>query len=285
MARKGPALTVQIIKLSTSMIFNLSKVCMLVLLLVAMGIAAEAQKADPNDPQNGERGAELIKQAIEARGGARYLSYKTVTATGQFTQFDKGLSQIPLPFIDMIIYPDKERVEFGKGKKKNRRIQVNLGKSGWTYDGDNETLKDQTDKQIQSYQEGLEYDIDRILRGGWKAPGVAVRFVGREETRPGERADVVAIQLKPERTLYLWLDRNTHLPMTLIYERAGDDGLVKHEVRFFQYVPYDGVAFPNIIDFYRNGIQESRVNYQTIKLDAPIGEDLFTKPANAKAIK
>lgn len=261
------------------------KPCLVIFVLALLTNSAFAQKADTNDPKNAELGAELIKKAIDARGGSAYLNFKSLMANGQFTGFDKGFSQIPIPFLDIIVYPDKERVEFGKGKKKDRRIQVNVGNTGWNYDGDSETLKDQTDKQIQAHLEGLEYDVDRILRGGWKEQGVEVRFAGREEIRPGERADVVSIKVRPDRIVYLWLDRNTHLPMSLIYEKTGDDGLAKHEVRFFQYVKYDGVTFPNIVDFYRNGIQESRVNYQSVKLDPPLTEDLFTKPVSVKAIK
>ncbi len=167
----------------------------------ACAVAALAQKADPNDPKNVERGVELIKQAVQARGGERYLSYKTIMSTGQYTPFDKGVSQFPIQFVDWIVYPDKERTEFGKGKKKNREIRVNVGKTGWVYNGDAETLKDQTDKQIQSHLDGMELDIDRILRVAWREPGVEVRFAGREEIRPGERADVVSIQLKPELTI------------------------------------------------------------------------------------
>jgi hypothetical protein len=254
-------------------------------LVVGLTTMTQAQKTDLNDTQAKERGMELINKAISARGGFLYLNFKTLTATGQFTPYEKGLSQIPIQFLDIIVYPDKERVEFGKGKKKDRRIQVNAGTSGWIYDGETETLKDQTDKQIQSFVEGREYDIDYILRRGWKEQGVEVRYKGREEVRPGERADVVIIQLKPEKIIYLWLNRNDHLPMSLIYEKMGEDGLIKQEVRFFQYVQYDGVNFPNIIDFYRDGIQESRINYQSIKLDEPAGEELFVKPASAKAIK
>lgn len=250
-----------------------------------LSISASAQKADPKDPKNAALGVQLLKQVIDARGGARYLSFKTILAEGQFTSFDKGISTNPTYFTDWIIYPDKERVDFGKGKKKNRRIQVNTGKGGWVYDGDAETLKDQTDRQIKDYLEGLDFDIDRVLRGGWQAPGVEVRFAGREELRPGERADVVSIKLNSEQTIYLWLDRNTHLPITLIYEKFSESRLVKNEVRFFQYVPYDGVKFPNIVDFYRDGVQESRVNYQSVKLDAPISDEIFTKPASVKAIK
>jgi hypothetical protein len=56
-------------------------------------------------------------------------------------------------------------------------------------------------------------------------------------------------------------------------------------VRFFQYVVYDGVKFPNIVDFYRDGVQVSRVNYESVKLDTPISDSLFAKPASAKEIK
>jgi hypothetical protein len=248
-------------------------------------LTAFAQKADPKDPKNAELGVQLIKQAIEARGGARFLSFKTLEAQGQFTPFDKGAPATPVQFTDWIVFPDKERTDFGKGKKKNRKIQVNVGKTGWVYDGDAETLKDQTEKQIQAFLDELEFNIDRILRGGWQEPGVVVRFAGREELRPGERADVVSIELKPEQVIYLWLDRTAHLPISLIYEKSGEGRLIKNEVRFNQYVSYDGVKFPNIVDYYRDGFQETRANYQSIKLDVPISDEIFAKPASVKAIK
>ncbi|MGE0133317.1 MAG: hypothetical protein AB7U82_35005 [Blastocatellales bacterium] len=267
-------------------IFRFAVACLAALLLA---ITAHAQKADPNDPKNAERGAELVKQAIQARGGERFLSYASIMSTGQFTPFDKGMSQIPIPFVDWIVYPDKERTEFGKGKKKDRRIQVNVGKTGWVYDGDAETLKDQNDTQIKDHLEGLETDIDRILRAAAKESskdsGVEVKFAGREEIRPGERADVVSIKLKSEQVLFLWLDPQAHLPMSLIYEKNGAGGLTKHEIRYFQYIDYDGVKFPNIVDYYRDGVQASRLNLQSVKLDAPAGDELFAKPVNVKAIK
>ena len=265
--------------------FSIFKLMGISLAALLAATTAHAQKADPNDPKNAERGAELIKQAVQARGGERFLSFTSITSTGMFTPFDKGLSQIPIQFVDWIVYPDKERTEFGKGKKKDRRIQVNVGKTGWVYDGEAETLKDQTDKQIQEHLEGLEFDIDRILRAAAKDPGVEIGFAGREEIRPGERADAVAIRLKSEQTVYLLLDRQTHLPMSLNYEKAGDSGLAKHEIRYFQYVDYDGVKFPNIVDYYRDGVQASRVNIQSVKLNAPAGDELFAKPASVKAIK
>lgn len=244
-----------------------------------------AQLADPKDPANEQRGQELIKQLVAARGGEAYLKFKTLHATGQYTPFDQGTSTMPMPFLDWIVYPDKERVEFGKGKKKDRRIQVNVGQTGWVYDGDAETLKDQTEKQVKSFLEGIEFELDHLLRVTVPQGNAQVRFYGREEIRPGERADVVELKLKTGQEIYLMLDRNTHLPMSLRYDKPGDKGLVKREIRYFQFVSYEGVKFPNIVDTYSDGLQESRINYQTVKTDAPVPAELFTKPANAKAIK
>lgn len=256
-----------------------------VLIAATVSASAMAQKADPRDPKNAELGIQLIKQVIENRGGARYQNFKTMLAEGQFTPFDNGVSTVPAPFTYWHILFGKERVDFGKGKKKNRRIQVNVGQTGWVYDGDAETLKDQTAQQIKTHVEDSRFDIDRILRVGWNAEGVEVRFAGREELRPGERADVVAIKFDSDVTVHLWLDRSTRLPLSLIYERMEAGGLVKNEYRFFQWVAYDGVKFPNIVDFYRDGVQMNRVNYASVKLDAPISEEIFAKPASVKAIK
>src|SRR5215813_6481062 len=263
-------------------IFKFAGVGVVALLLA---ITARAQRVDPNVPKNVERGGELIKQAIQARGGERFLTYTGIMTTGIYTPYDKGLSQNPIQFIDWIIYPDKERTDFGKGKKKNRRIQVNVGKSGWVYDGDAETLKDQTDKQIEEHLEGLDFDIDRLLRAAAKDSGVEVGFAGREETRPGERADAIAIRFKSDQTAYLLLDRQTHLPMSLSYEKTEDGGLVKNEIRYAQYVDYSGVKFPNIVDYYRDNVQTGRVNLELIKLNTQVSDELFAKPASAKAVK
>jgi hypothetical protein len=255
------------------------------MLLAAAPIPALAQRADPRDPKNAELGAELLRKAVAARGGDRYLGFKAILTTGQFTSFDKGMSTVPRQFSDWIVYPDRERTEFGKGKKKDRLIQVNVGKGGWVYDGDAQTLKDQSEQQIKAHLEGIEFDIDRILRVSWKEPGAEVRFWGREEIRPGERANVVEIKLKGGQEVYLWLDRGTNLPISLIYEKTEEGALVKRETRYFQYVDYEGVKFPNIVDFIRDGVQEGRVNLQSVKLDPPITESLWTKPASIKEIK
>lgn len=252
-------------------------------LIFLSSIPVFAQKADPDDPANIEKGKKLLQQMVEARGGATFLGYKTIESTGQWTPFEQGVSTIPIRFEDTIIYPDKERTEFGKGKKKDRKINVNVGQTGWVYDGEAETLKDQNEKQIKDFHESRESDIDMVLRAAVQNKDAVVRFYGREETQPGERADVVMIKLKT--TFFVMLDPYTKLPRTMTYEKAEENGTARYEYRFNQYVAYDGVKFPNIVDLYKNGIQISRVNYQTIKLNGQVPEQIFAKPPNVKAIK
>ncbi len=255
----------------------------LIALFLLLSVPAFAQKADPDDPANVEKGKKLLQQAIEARGGAAFLSFTTMESAGQWTPFEQGASTNPVPFRDYIIYPDKERTEFGKGRKKDRKINVNVGTTGWVYDGEGETLKDQNEKQVKDFQDSRATDVDMVLRAAVQNKEAEVRFYGREETQPGERADVVMIKLKM--TFYVLLDPATKLPRTMTYEKTEEKGTARYEYRFHQFVPYDGVKFPNIVDLYRDGIQLSRVNYQSINLNGIIPETLFVKPANAKAVK
>jgi hypothetical protein len=45
------------------------------------------------------------------------------------------------------------------------------------------------------------------------------------------------------------------------------------------------VKFPNIVDFFRDNVQTGRVNLELIKLNTQAPDELFAKPASAKAVK
>ena len=146
--------------------------------------ATFAQRADPRDPKNEQQGIDLIKAAIAARGGEAYLKFKTIFANGTYTPYDKGVSTVPKSFQNWIAYPDRDRTEFGKGKRKNRIIQVSSGNGGWIYDGDAETLKDQSPKQIADFQEGLDLgDTYPMLWGASRLPFRKRSLVDLEQVR------------------------------------------------------------------------------------------------------
>ncbi len=264
-----------------------TKLLLALILVLLFSFTCFAQKADPADASNAEKAQKILQQVIEARGGAKFLSYQTIQSSGQWSQYHEGMSNDPIPFIDYVIFPDKERTEFGKAKKKkDRRLNVNTGATGWVYDGEAETLKEQTPAQLTDFKESRESDLDALLKSAGTSKDVTVTFYGREETKPGERADVLTFKVKSGREFFLQIDPQTKLPMTLSYEKTGGEkGTEKYEFRFNQYVAYDGVKFPNIVDLYKDRLQISRVNNVSIKLDVPIPETLFVKPASAKEVK
>ena len=59
----------------------------------------------------------------------------------------------------------------------------------------------------------------------------------------------------------------------------------KEEDRLHKLITIDGVTVPFVIDHYRNGIQTSRIAYDTVEYNKPVADALFAKPASIKAIK
>src|SRR5215211_6175093 len=105
--------------------------------------AAFGQEQGDSDPA---KAAALIREVINKRGGDAYLNVRTIVSRGTFTPYEKGVSANPISFVDYIVYPNKERTEFGKGDYKF--IQTNSESINWVYDAKQKMIRDQTDEQI-----------------------------------------------------------------------------------------------------------------------------------------
>ena len=246
----------------------------------ASGVAALAQDQDQED--NAKAG-ELIRDAIQARGGNAYLSIKEIVSRGEYTRYEKGASTLPQDFLDYISYPDKERTEFGKGN--HRTILANSGDTGWTYDAEAKLIKDQTEQQIKDYQQGARYDLDNLLRRGWKEPGAKLVYLGRREAWKDTFSEAVGIDFSDGAAATIHFDRRTRLPMMIEFKRVAEDGPKNEQVRYYQWLDYNGVKFPKIQDSYRDGKQTSRVYYDTFSFNASIPPRLFDKPSSPKEVK
>jgi len=123
----------------------------LLLLLILSCLSANAQDPvkDPAPAASDQKAEQIVNRAIEVLGGTSYLNVRTVIGRGFYTPFHEGASQIPVRFVDYIVYPDKERTEFGSGV---RTIQVNFGDQGWLFDGAAKTLNDQKPEQIADFK-------------------------------------------------------------------------------------------------------------------------------------
>jgi len=273
-----------------------SKVLLAVLVVFLMAISAFAQsntntqapgpivrKPEQKDPE------QIIKQAIEAYGGAAYLNVHTVLGRGLYTTYRDGVSQLPATFVDYIVYPDKERTEFTGGG--THVIQANVGDTGWNFDGAVKTIKDQKPEQIEDFKFGVKTGIDYLLRGAWRKQGAKLSYVGRREAGLAKRNEAIRLEFADGFWIEYEFGAKDFLPAKIIYVRKRknpDTGVVEEfneEDRLAKPIAVQGVTSAWVIDHFINSKQFSRVAYDSVEYNKPVADSLFTKPATIKGLK
>jgi hypothetical protein len=231
-----------------------------------------------------EKAVTVVARAVEALGGRGYLDVHTVVSHGYYTEFREGMQGIPSSFRDYLAYPDRERTEFkGLGA---RFVQVNMGDTGWIFEGKAKKLSDVTPEQAESFRTAMRTSIDNILRGWWRAEGAGLTYVGRREAGIARRNEVVRLSYPDGFEAEFEFDVREGLPAKVLYKRPNAEGeQVEEEDRYAQFQTIGNARVPFIIDHYRAGVQSSRVNYDEVKFNLPIPDSLFAKPADVKAIK
>ena len=81
------------------------------------------------------------------------------------------------------------------------------------------------------------------------------------------------------------------LPAKVIYKRvrtkadSNETEELTEEDRLAKPITIGGVTAPWVIDHFINGVQTSRINFESIAYNEPAPDSLFAKPANIKALK
>ena len=224
----------------------------------------------------------VLKEAIQTLGGEKYLNAKSQIGRGKFSTIKDGVNVSFQSFVDVIVFPDKERTEFkGSGL---RTVQTNVGASGWVYDGDQDLIKIQNEQQIANFRRGLRTSLDNLLRGGWRGDA-ALTYAGKRQASLGKRNDVLKLTYKDGLVVEFEFDADG-LPQKAIYKRTGGDNEeIKEEDHYAQFVETDGIKAPYIIDHVINGIPTSRINYESLEFNKQVSESVFAKPSNPKELK
>lgn len=244
---------------------------------------AAAAKSEPT-AEAIAKAEDIIKRVVEVLGGNKYLSVQTITARGFYTPFQDGISGIPSSFTDYLVYPDRERTEFKSAGA--RTIQVNSGETGWIYDGAARTLKDMKPAQVENFQLAMRTSMEFLLRGWWRESKAQLNYIGRRQAGLAKRNETISLTHPDGLVVEYEFGARDNLPAKLIYKRKSEnDEEESEEDRFAQFIAVQGVLTPFIIDHYRKGVQTSRLNYESVQLNAPIPDALFQKPADVKAVK
>jgi hypothetical protein len=231
---------------------------------------------------DGGKADAIIAKAVEKLGGERYLQVKTVFSTGNFSVYRDGFPQITQTFVDVIVFPDRERTEFKTGGAKT--VQTNTGDTGWIADVSARVIKDQNEEQVESFKRGIRTSLDNLLRGGWRKENAALTFVGRRAATLGRRNNVVKLAY-PDGFEIEFEFSDDGFPVKSIYKRNVEGEEIREEDRYAQFVEVQGILAPFIVDHFQNGVQTSRINYQKIEFNRNIPDSIFQKPGDAKELK
>lgn len=236
--------------------------------------------AKPAEPEKAEA---VIAKAVEALGGERYLKVTSQLSRGSFTVMKEGQIASFQRFVDVIVFPDSERTEFKGGG--SRVVQTNTGDTGWIFDGDQEIVKVQTEKQISDFKQSIRTNIDTLLRGGWRGKAT-LAYLGRRPATLGKRNDAIRLTYEDGMTVEYEFSVDTGLPQKVMFKRSNLDGdELREEDRYAQFIDVDGIKTPFVIDRFTNGSQSSRINYESVEFNKPIPRSVFAKPASAKEAK
>jgi len=235
------------------------------------------------DRERDEKADAVISKAVSFLGGDKYLNVTSQLGRGRFSVIRDGAVISFQAFHDVIVFPDKERTEFKSGK--TRTVQTNIGGSGWIYDGDMETIKEQTEAQIESFKRGLRVSLDNLLRGSWRKEA-SLAYVGRRPSTLGRRNDVVRLTYEDGLVVEFEFAADDGAPQKAIYKRTNSEGEeTVEEDRYAQFVDTGGIRSPFIIDRFTNGSHTSRINYQSVEYNGRFPDSTFAKPADLKEMK
>lgn len=234
------------------------------------------QSPEATDPET------ILRKAINFVGGEKYLSAKNQVGRGKFSVLRDGAVISFQSFHDVIVFPDTERTEFKAGKVVT--VQANVGNSGWLYDGNMEAIRDQTEVQVANFKRGMLVSLDGLLRGHWRGKAT-LKYAGRRPASLGKRNDVLRLTYDDGFVVEFEIaDDGT--PMKAISKRLNPDGEeVVEEDRYAQFIENGGIRSPFIIDRVTNGVQSSRINYESVEFNTRIPDDYFNKPATVKDLR
>jgi len=266
-----------------------SVVSLFILVLFCGSGAAQQDPAPKPSPENTAKAEAILNRAIEVLGGSAYLNVSTVIGRGFYTNFHEGVSQVPSRFVDYISYPDRERTEFTSSGI--RTIQTNSGEIGWLYDGANKALSDMKSSQIEDFKKAMRTSVENLLRGWWKKENATLSYVGRREAGVGRRNETVRLTYPNGFWIEYEFAAKEGLPAKVIYKTTrkkpdtDEDEEVTEEDRLAKPITIGQITAPWVIDHYTNGIQTSRVGYESVEYNTPLADSLFVKPANIKSLK
>jgi hypothetical protein len=174
-----------------------------------------------------------------------------------------------------------ERLELGKEKEKV--IQINRGKEGWTIkqspNKGEPPFQPQTSVQAEEFLNNFKLNFDYMVRFAVHTPKASVLVSGAEVV-DFKRTDVLEVRDAEKNLMRVFIDRETHLPVKTQTRRSSD--AVVHEEGYARWHRFEGVMTPLLLVRYTDGVKTIEIHAESVSYNQGFSDSLFAPPAGSK---
>lgn len=259
-------------------------------LALLLAITAYPQAAAPIQTTP-SKGKELADRVIAALGGDRFLNMRYRLATGRvYSFFHDELSAFDVAKIyTEYLFPSppkgiaiREREVLGK---KQDYSYLFFPDQGWdiTYRG----ARPIDDERWDRYARSTANDVFYILKVRSKEPGLQFDYIGTD-VYLGRHIEVLDISDAQDRTVRVYLDHNTMLPVHQTFTWLDPETKYRND-EVADYGKYrdigGGIMWPFTIERQRNGYKIYQMFATTVEAGQPAPPKIFDLPPGVKMLK
>ena len=227
----------------------------------------------------------ILQSALASLGGTAQTAPASIVASGTYTRFLADSTTVSLPLRAEVLGYDKFRWEVDT-PDQGTVVTVVFGTASWHQSAQG------TESVTISQIPGTTFESFPALSiSNWlSSPTVAVKMIGSESLAGNA---VYRISVTPTlgantdpnwKTMYetthqcdFYVDQKTNMPLRLRYYKHPTDWrvAVPVDVEYSDFQVVGRIAFPTTITSFLGGNKLSQIQYQSIKLNAPVAASDF----------
>jgi zinc protease len=222
-------------------------------------------------PQDAGQVEQLLKKAVDARGGLEALkAVKRIVAEAD-TTLATPESKVTAKTKTYVEYPSRMRVD---AKLPDAQVvQVYADGKGWLQDPSG--IHDAPPDMLTEFAASARRDVAMLLLGA-SAGELEVRMLP-EEGFNGRTLKVLGITAKDLQPIALHIDPQSGEVVKIAYESRGAGPKLTEEI-FSDYRKVDGISLPFKAAIARGGVVLLERQFTSVEINPTIGPEIFAKP-------
>lgn len=265
---------------STMSLFRVPNLLVPMALMVLMGFLPGT--ASLQAQEGSEKARQILRAAIDALGGQKYLDMRVTASNGRYYRF-RNDRKAYTQYWDWTMYqPVKWRFQMGEGKRQLVQVyNLELGK-GWTLEGKS-TVEEAPQEAIESFEKGAKQDLDVLLRFRAEEEGMNLYYYGPDDIAGQGLFEAVEFLDATNDSVVVFFNRDSHLPVK-VETHFTDDAGVRHkqEVEYSNWHIIDGVNLPLRHDVFVDESVSTQRFVESIQVNPTIPESIFLEPVPEK---